>query len=89
MMERLHIEKFVSQVKEWQTGTIPQLTGMVKDRSALPEKQAKQERKGLSGPGRGGVGKSSSNSNSNSNSSLGDFNCKCWFSGYCYEIHRM
>jgi len=31
ILERLHIEKTVSQVKEWQTGLLPQLTGMVKD----------------------------------------------------------
>lgn len=30
-METVHIEKFISQVKEWQTGLLPQLTGMVKD----------------------------------------------------------
>merc|ERR1719478_243032 len=31
ILERLHIEKFVSQVKEWREGLLPQLTGMVKD----------------------------------------------------------
>jgi len=40
MMERLHIEKFVSQVKEWQTGTIPLLTGMVKDMDAQVKRVA-------------------------------------------------
>jgi hypothetical protein len=31
LLERLNIEKFVTQVKDWQTGLLPQLTGMVKD----------------------------------------------------------
>lgn len=31
ILERLHIEKFVQQVREWQTGHVPQITSVVRD----------------------------------------------------------
>lgn len=38
IMERLHIEKFVNLVREWQTTTIPQVTSQAKETEARSQK---------------------------------------------------
>merc|ERR1719203_399050 len=37
-MERLHIEKFVNLVRDWQTTTIPQVTSQAKETEARSQK---------------------------------------------------